>query len=682
MAPKRSRLSRGVTRHAVPYTLAEKLIHLVRKAGELLHIHRPPFVYHMDEPAERLAMIDMLWSGDYTEAMGLFSAKNEHLVTLFSMQGMDDRDAGRLHERTGPQPRFESTLASLFRSRTQKLVPLATAALSIRFLHFQTQRSIWTAVSFFSDCIMSRTWTETVIDEALTRPGSECPYPTALGISGAVFDNFRLKCGYGTYSTQESTGYAIDMTNWATVFISEKTVPDGSLDFEAMLQDGGIFRADMVLEDFIDVFSPIAPDIVSNQHQRWRLLLDATANGTLWTKEPFASPFPRTHFHYHDPIFDRGQSSYEDVNFCLDLMRQSKYHKYSQAIMLGGDGLSYMRLIDRIAQDRRKYLWTTPVIIPRLGEAPHGKFHVMHGSWRLWEPLLMKMALIISNKQVVRDPQVSQFNSHEHFVRIVTTAFAEYILEISKTGMHYHSSKQFLNGASANLSFSYICNFLFLFGFHYVQFRSSVRRNDSKMLDTLWREFLSTARTDKANKTNYSKMTVALIYWGACLVEPLQTVYHNTRTLRLLHTHVGWDMPIEVLNLWIRLAVVYNVTREYLCKFIARINFTHVVVRGLDAVMKRNQANLDGLETVKAIETDKELIKAFLRKNIGTTWAEVTAPSAVNTLGLDLTDWGGDRNDASKFANTPWAQIKRSSQNYREYIKERLTANCGWHKWL
>ena len=102
MAPKRSRLSRGVSRHAVAYTLAEKLMHLVRKAGELLHIHRPPFVYHMDEPEERRAMIDMLWTGDYTEAMGLFSEKNEHLVTLFSMQGMDGSVAGRLHERTGP----------------------------------------------------------------------------------------------------------------------------------------------------------------------------------------------------------------------------------------------------------------------------------------------------------------------------------------------------------------------------------------------------------------------------------------------------------------------------------------------------------------------------------------------------------------------------------------------------
>ena len=215
---------------------------------------------------------------------------------------------------------------------------------------------------------------------------------------------------------------------------------------------------------------------------------------------------------------------------------------------------------------------------------------------RLWEPLIMRCAIVTNNKQVVSDPSVSQFNSHEHYVRIMTRAFAEYVIEISKTGMDFNASPQFMAQASHNLSFAYICQFLFLFGFHYVQFRAAVRRNDSSMLDRLWREYLGTARTDLANKTNYSKMAVVLIYWGCALVTPLQTVYHNTRTIRLLHTHVGWDMPIEVLNLWIRLAVVYNVTKDFLIKFIGRLNFTHVVQRGLDAIIKTNQKNRDAMD--------------------------------------------------------------------------------------
>jgi hypothetical protein len=64
---------------------------------------------------------------------------------------------------------------------------------------------------------------------------------------------------------------------------------------------------------------------------------------------------------------DRLQSSYDDVNFELDLMRRSNYHRYSNCIQIGGDGLSYQRLIHRLAQDPQQYLYTTPVVIPRLG---------------------------------------------------------------------------------------------------------------------------------------------------------------------------------------------------------------------------------------------------------------------------------------------------------------------------
>ena len=54
-----------------------------------------------------------------------------------------------------------------------------------------------------------------------------------------------------------------------------------------------------------------------------------------------------------------------------------------------------------------------------VGEAPHGKYHVLHGDWRLWYPLLMRMAEIVNNKFVKKDPIVSEFNEHEHFLRIV-----------------------------------------------------------------------------------------------------------------------------------------------------------------------------------------------------------------------------------------------------------------------
>ena len=104
--------------------------------------------------------------------------------------------------------------------------------------------------------------------------------------------------------------------------------------------------------------------------------------------------------------------------------------------------------------------------------------------------------------------------------------------------------------AEVNLSFAYICFFLFSFGFKFLEHRHAVRHNASHDFDRLWRENLISARTPLANNVNYRKMSMcALVYWGVCLVEPLTAFYHNTRTIRWVHAHVGWDKPIEKLNM-------------------------------------------------------------------------------------------------------------------------------------
>ena len=361
-------------------------------------------------------------------------------------------------------------------------VPFETAALSIEFLHYTVPRVAWDAVAQLSRAVMCRSWTEELCELALTRdPGPQ--YPVAMGISAAVFDNYMIKVGYGSYHTVDSHGHKHEMTNWASAALPQSTIPI-SFDIAKLLNTaGGIFRRDLKLDDFLDVFSPIAPDTGTNQRNRWRDYLSKAEAGTIWDKTPFQSPYPQTHFHYHEPIFDRMQSSYEDVNFEVDLMRQSNYHRYSDCIFMGGDGLSYMRLIHRLAQDPRRFLQSRPMLIPRFGEAPHGLFHLMHGDWRIWSPLIMRIALLLKNKQVKCDPTVEDFNSHRHFLRILTVAFSEYVVEIAKSGNDYRDSARFFRDAEANISFSYICYFLWLFAFKYLDMRNAIRSNNSKKLD-------------------------------------------------------------------------------------------------------------------------------------------------------------------------------------------------------
>ena len=46
---------------------------IAKGVAELLHIHRPRYVYHMDTPADRELLISDLWSGEFEAAIGSLS---------------------------------------------------------------------------------------------------------------------------------------------------------------------------------------------------------------------------------------------------------------------------------------------------------------------------------------------------------------------------------------------------------------------------------------------------------------------------------------------------------------------------------------------------------------------------------------------------------------------------------
>jgi len=288
----------------------------------------------------------------------------------------------------------------------------------------------------------------------------------------------------------------------------------------------------------------------------------------------------------------------------------------------------------------------------------------------------LRLAVVTSNRQLRADPTIVDFNKHQHFLRIVTQALAEYVVEISRTGTDYRACQQFLADSERNLSFAYVVYFLYMFGFKFLDYRRAVRRNESRHLDMLWRENLPSTRTAKGNKVNYRQMSVILVYWGVALVPALQTFYHATRTIRWIHSHVGWDMPIEKLNMWIKESVVSNITEWQICKFISRLNFIQHVMRSLLAPVRRRRQRDTATPIDIAIE--KEKIKTFLRANIGTTYAMATQPSDDNLLNVDMADWGGLRRPR---ACAPFAQIRNAQAGYREYVRRQLTKLCPWQHW-
>eukprot|EP00965_Chrysotila_dentata_P119043 3935342-Pleurochrysis_carterae.AAC.3 len=124
--------------------------------------------------------------------------------------------------------------------------------------------------------------------------------------------------------------------------------------------------------------------------------------------------------HLHDTIWDRLQSSYDDVEAELNLICQHELHSHSSVLYIGCDGAGYSRMIHKLSHYPTLYFMTELVIIPQLNEQPHGSFHVLHAGWRLRWPMIESFVKFLNHTQIRADPIVSLFHQHEHFLRFLT----------------------------------------------------------------------------------------------------------------------------------------------------------------------------------------------------------------------------------------------------------------------
>ena len=96
-----------------------------------------------------------------------------------------------------------------------------------------------------------------------------------------------------------------------------------------------------------------------------------------------------------------------------------------------------------------------------------------------------------------------------------------------------------------------------------------------------------------------------------------------------------------------------------------------VALIGLETVIRHFRKDPRAVD--KVVRTDVDAIKEFLRGTIGTTYAQVTTASDANLMGIDLTDWGGDRTAREKRNGTPWAQMQRAMRDWGVWGPEPCT---------
>ena len=81
------------------------------------------------------------------------------LAQLFESQVLDGATtAQRFVPLANGQSRWEMVLMALFRARSQKVIPLECAALSIVWLYYRVLPVVWDGIGHFTRAVMSKTW--------------------------------------------------------------------------------------------------------------------------------------------------------------------------------------------------------------------------------------------------------------------------------------------------------------------------------------------------------------------------------------------------------------------------------------------------------------------------------------------------------------------------------------------
>ena len=634
--------------------------------------------FDLNSATEKVNLARQLWSGGYLESMAALREANGALHEVLSAQvaNQHDRRASIGHKATKVRL-VDGVLLNVVRAQSKFNMPLVTAALSILAETNQVPREFWLAIrAFFHGSVAVESWVDGLLTVARDlRPPPA--YQQLAGVAVGVFDNLSMKMNYGSYMRDGGSGERKDMTNWFWCDLPTSLARPG-FDANELASRDSFFRRDRSIGDFCRSFYLDSPDIAANRSSRWTKWLRAIQNGVHLAR-PRVRPKWRPHKMYQPPIFDRLQSSYDDVRFELNTMRAAL--PGYRFLFAAGDGLTLMRMNHLLAQQPDVYFDQSPAIIPVQGEHPHGFFHLMHCQWRLYRPFIMKCAEVVGNEQVKRDPSVSDLNVTRFFlINILTRAAGEYILELcrdSPDAEDWDDPGPFMAKAAANVSFEWLCHFLHDNAFMCMEFLDSVRGFDSHKIDILWREFFASAHTDTAHKTQYVGMSLLRVFWGQCMVPELDEVYHAMRSMPSGDHEgcgVGWDWPIELLNGSIKSHVDMHVSEEQILKFIENWPMLEEVQRHMRDILYSNRAERHWRG--RDVDADVDSLKKFFRANIGATWLEAIRPNT----SVKVTS-GHERK------GKPWKEIadvmaRRGAAAPHAYIRDYVQGMTPYFDWL
>lgn len=184
------------------------------------------FTFDSDSDASRMELARRCWGSSPIKSDDSLTAANAELAGILSsiiVNSYRPVNADAYEQRQ--YFRIEGVLSNLVRMQSQKQFPLLTARLSIAAYRAQLPEMMWSLIQAFVPGILaSMKWTEDFIEFAVQfRP--PCEYEELSLVAGTMFDNYSRKVLYKSQATNNSAGYLLNMTNWATMAIPKIVAP-------------------------------------------------------------------------------------------------------------------------------------------------------------------------------------------------------------------------------------------------------------------------------------------------------------------------------------------------------------------------------------------------------------------------------------------------------------------------
>ena len=185
--------------------------------------------FHMDSPEQKEELARLCWSASRITGEDSLCASNPELRALVTVLTNNTSSHSTCSQDgiVRQELQFEGVLTDLERIRSQKVMTLLTARMSIASVRAQIPRDYWQLLrAVGAGTLVSHDVAERFLDFAAQfRPS--CPYEAIPGVGGVMFDNYTRRIKYSSNVTTDSAGYLLNMTNSADMPIPGFLAPPG-----------------------------------------------------------------------------------------------------------------------------------------------------------------------------------------------------------------------------------------------------------------------------------------------------------------------------------------------------------------------------------------------------------------------------------------------------------------------